>query len=507
MSTLKIIPGPMIRDGDGVSRAIENVTVDELRIKLQPKQKEFFRSIQTVPVTLFGGARGGGKSYSLRNILLIRRSLYPMSNGVIFRRTYPELEANHIRPLFQEHPALRQFWNESKKLLTLPNGSTLQFSHCANEKDIALQQGREIHDLAIDEAGQWTEAMFRTLQGSNRSSNPNIRARTILTANPGGVGHGWLKRIFIERRFNNRERPEDYSFIQSLVQDNPALIDNDPDYVYRLNSEPNEALRKAYLYGDWDIFAGQFFQEVNRQIHFIEPFAIPAHWNRFGAYDFGFNHPAAFGWFANDEDGNTYLYREIIRANCRVDQFCKQLNQFGDTKDLYPIVAGHDCWATKNVLRDEQRPPTIAEEFQAHEINLKKATIDRIQGAAQVRSYLAHQGKPGGKPRFYIFNTCPISFDCLSRMIFDPDRPEDVLKVDATDGDPMSGDDAYDMIRYGLMSRPMITDPVHKAVPKYSSEWYQQQSNPENMWQQEREYLEKQRHDGQWPDMGDWPEG
>ena len=232
---------------------------------------------------------------------------------------------------------------------------------------------------------------------------------------------------------------------------------------------------------------GQFFQEISRQIHFIQPFEIPSHWNRFGAYDYGFNHPAAFGWFANDEDGNTYLYREFIRAQLRVDQFAKELINFTDTAKLYPIVAGHDCWTHKSVLREEAKPPTVAEEFSAHEIQLKKATIDRIQGAAQLRSYLAWQGKANNKPRFYIFNTCPISFDCISRMIFDPDKPEDVLKVDASEGNPMSGDDAYDMIRYGLMSRPLLTDRPDNKHPKYSAKWYQQQS--ENIWDQEREHF------------------
>ena len=474
-----------------------------LEILLQPKQKLFLQTIENTPVTFYGGAKGGGKSKALQLIQLIRRLKYPNSVGVIFRRSYPELEGNHIRPLFQSYPELRQYYNESKKLITFPNGSTLQFCHCENEKDISLYQGREIHDLSIDEAGQWTEGMFKTLLGSNRSGASGIVPRAMLTGNPGGVGHGWLKRLFVERRFSDRERPEDYAFIQALVADNQALVDNDPAYVHRLNAEPNEALRKAYLYGDWDIFAGQFFQEISRSVHFIDPFTIPSHWNRFGAYDYGFNHPAAFGWFANDEDGNTHLYREFVRAQLRVDQFALKIKEFNDTETLYPIVAGHDCWTQKNVLRDDAKPPTIAEEFTTHGIVLKKAVVDRIQGAAQLRSYLAWQGKPDNKPRFYIFNTCPISFDCISRMIFDPDRPEDVLKVDASEGNPLSGDDAYDMVRYGLMSRPLLTDRPDDKHPKYSAKWYQQQST--NIWEREREHIEKQQNEGQWPSDGGWP--
>ena len=442
----------------------------ELRFALQPKQREFLQTIENTPVTFYGGAKGGGKSYAVRAIMLLRRFQYPGSQGAIFRKTFPELEGNHIRPLFQQWPFLREYYNESKKILALPNGSTLQFCHCNNEADVDLYQGREFHDLAIDEAGQWTEAAFRKLQGSNRSSISGIKARTILTGNPGGPGHQWLKRIFVERRFNERERSEDHAFIQALVGDNQALLSNDPDYVFRLQSEPNEALRKAYLYGDWDIFAGQYFGEIRREVHLIKPFVIPHHWNRFGAYDFGFNHPAAFGWFAVDEDGNVYLYREFIKPQLRVDQFAKAINEYEDTERLYPIVAGHDCWA-KKVVMNETSPPTIAEEFSKHGIHLKKAVIDRIQGAAQVRSYLAWQGRPNLKPRFFIFDTCPLSFDAIARMLHDPDKPEDVLKVDAVEGDINTGDDAYDMVRYGLMSRPYLSEPVKVSHPWGSAEY------------------------------------
>lgn len=391
----------------------------EIKIALQPKQRQFLKAIEKYPITFYGGAKGGGKSKGLRLIMLLRRFQYPGSHGALFRRTYPELEANHIRPLLEEFPKLLPYWNDSKKLLSLPNGSSLQFCHCQNEKDVRLYQGREFHDLGIEEAGEWTEAMIRYLLGSNRSSKKGIKARCMLTGNPGGIGHAFLKRLFVERRFNPNEFPEDYAFVQALVDDNQALIINDPGYVRKLDSEPNEALRKAYRYGDWDIFAGQFFTEIRREKHLIKAFKIPAHWNRFGAYDFGFNHPAAFGWFASDEDGNVYMYREFLKAQLRIDQFAREINKHADTKQLYPIVAGHDAWAKKNVI-NEQSPPTIAEEFAkpANGIHLKRAIIDRIQGASQLRSYLAWQGVAGGKelPRLFIFDTCPLTYEGIARF-------------------------------------------------------------------------------------------
>lgn len=474
----------------------------ELKIALQPKQQLFRKAMDEFPVTFYGGAKGGGKSHGMRNIFLLRRVEQPGTAGGIFRKSYPELEANHIRPLFAQFPALREYWNDSKKILTLPNKSILEFCYCKNEADVDLHQGREYDDLGIEEAGQWTPTMITRLRGSNRTSKPGVKPRTALTGNPGGIGHGYLKRIFIDRRFQDRERPSDYHFIQALVDDNKALLDNDPDYVHRLDSEPNEALRRAFRYGDWNIFAGQFFQEISKDVHLIKPFQIPPHWNRFGAYDYGYNHPAAFGWFANDEDGNTYLYREFIKAGVRVDQFAEFVNRFPDTGSLYPIVAGHDCWTQKSTLRDDKQPPTVAEQFLTHGIQLSRAVIDRIQGAAQLRDYLAWQGRPNNKPRFYIFDNCPVAFDTISRMIHDPDRVEDVLKVDATEGDPLSGDDAYDMVRYGLMSRPTITDPIVPKLVRGSPAWHAKMN--ENLFDQALEHFQKEQQDreGGWPGIG-----
>lgn len=460
----------------------------EIEISLTEKQKLFRKSIETTPVTLYGGAKGGGKSHGLRNIFLLRRFEFERSNGAIFRKTYPELEANHIRPMLNQFPVLSRYYNESKKILTLPNGSTLEFCYCESEKDIDRYQGREFHDLGIEEAGQWTEVMFQRLRGSNRSARADIRPRTALTGNPGGIGHKWLKRLFIQRQFKPTERPQDYSFVQALVYDNPALIKNDPDYVHRLEAEPNETLRKAFKDGDWDIFAGQFFSEIRRDIHFVKAFTPPVHWNRFGAYDFGFNHPAAFGWFCVDEDGNVYMYRELIQAKVLVGVFAQMLKKFPDTKHLYPIVAGHDCWAKKNVMNAEN-PPTIADEFKKNGIILKHATIDRVQGASQLRAHLAWENSPNQKPKFFVMDNCPITFDCLTRMMHDERNIEDVLKVDSVNGDPMTGDDPYDMVRYGLMNRPILSQPVPVAYKFGSPEW--QVREVERMEEDAKEHFER----------------
>lgn len=425
-------------------------------ISLTNKQIEFYEASKQYPVVFYGGARGGGKSFGLRNICLIRALETPNLNIAIFRKTYPELRANIIDPLLQEHPWLVNFYNKSEHIIRLPNNSTIEFCHLQNSVDVHLYQGREYDIIGIEEAGQWEEEVFHRLRGSNRTSKPGVNPCMLLTGNPGGIGHSWLKRLFVDRDYKARERAGDYYFISAQVYDNPILMENDPDYVHRLEAEPNEVIRRAYLNGDWDVFAGQFFSEWRREIHVVEPFEIPGHWNRFCAYDPGHFHPTAMGWFACDELGFVYMYREYVERGKRPDEIARMYHSFGDSDKISGIFAGRDCWSVK-----ADGGPTIAEQFtrlpNGLPIFLTEANTDRIQGANQVRSFLAWQNLPDGVkgPRLKIFKNCEHTINCLPKMLHDPKRAEDVLKVDATENDPYGGDDCYDMVRYALMSRPL----------------------------------------------------
>lgn len=446
----------------------------EIRFALTKKQREFDAAVNKYPVVFYGGSRGSGKSYALRNIILKRRFVYPGSIGYIFRKTFAELEANHISPLFSQFPMLREFYNDGKKTMRLPNGSELRFAYCDHSSDLAKFQGREIHDLGIEEVGDWPEHFYEVLRASNRSSREGIPARTILTGNPGGIGHQFLRRLFITRDYRDGENPSDYHFVSARVNDNPALLKADPGYAKRLSSIKSETLRRAWLEGDWDLQAGQFFSELRRDIHFIDPFTIPKHWKWFGGYDYGYNHPAGWHWWVNDEDGNVYLTHEIIRPKMSLpeqgflvaehEKSLVKSNQKEFTNTIFE--AGHDCWAKK-----KSSDPTIAEELQKEfsrngvRCVLKRANIDRKLGAANLRERIRVFTKDGKKTaRLFIFKTCPITWDCLTRMIHDPDNVEDVLKVDAVDGDPMTGDEGYDTARMAVASRPPIALKIEKPI-------------------------------------------
>lgn len=445
----------------------------ELRIALTPKQSEFDRALQTTENVFYGGARGGGKSHGLREIWLKRRIEIPNSYGVIFRKTYPELYGNHIDPLLQKFPSLRDWWSNQHKELRFPNGSVLAFRYCQHESDLGLHQGQEYHDLGIDEVGDWPEHWFWTLKASNRSARPGIRPRCGLTGNPGGIGHKWLKRLFIVRAFKPTEDPAAFAFVQAFAEDNPALMEHDPGYTGRLEANPNKLLVRAWRRGDWDLQAGQFFDMLTRETHMVEPFEIPAYWQRGGAFDWGFNHPAAFGWFAMDTDGNAFMYREHVCPGQRVEEIVEHILSFPDSLRLAPIPAGWDCWVKHGT------GPSVEESWLAAargKLVLEKATIDRVPGAQQVRDYLVVRENG---PRLRFFNTCPITFDCLTRMTHDIKKPEDVLKVDAVEGDPWTGDDPYDMIRHFLMSRPQIA--VEPAKPQ-RRKYYEKSDVPPVNW-------------------------
>ena len=446
----------------------ESPTV-KIEIALQKKQSMFDREVTRTENTFYGGAKGGGKSHGLREIMLKRRLEYANSRGVIFRKTWPEILDNHIDPLLKKFPVLQKYYTAARKEIALPNGSVLLFRHCDHARDLKKFQGQEYHDLGIEEAGEWAEDWFWTLKGSNRSSNPAIKPRCLMTGNPGGEGHKWLKRLFIERNFRPLENPADFAFISAKVYDNPALMKADPGYVDRLRANKNEALVKAYLEGSWDILAGQFFDVLSRDTHMIEPFEIPEHWRRFGMFDTGYNHPAAFIWMATDEDGNCYIYRELAIANLRTEEFAQRVMQYEDSALIRSAPAGHDCWTKHG------GGPSVEEKFGAatnYKLVLHKASIDRIAGAGHIRDYLAI--RENGKPRLFIFKNCPMTYDALARMTHDDRNPEDVLKVDAVDGDPWTGDDLYDCLRYGLMDRPRtsLAPPKPKRRRYYEDDGY-----------------------------------
>lgn len=444
----------------------------EIEITLQPKQKEAFKKSLVTPVLFYGGAKGGGKSYLIRAKELYRRLKYPKTKGLIVRKTYPELLSNHIRKLFEEYPITRDWYNKSEKILYYPNGSITEFSYLQSTDDVYTYQGRDYEDISVDEITQHEEEVYKILKTSLRTSNPNLREMgfipsMLLTGNPGGIGHMWVKRLFVDKLYKPEESPDQYDFVQAFVQDNQALLRADPDYIKRLNDLP-EHLRRAYLEGDWNVHAGQAFSELNYHVHVIEPFELPINTRYFAGFDWGYNHPFSFVVFAIVEDGTVYVIKHYTDRNKRPDEVAKGILEF--TKGLSPIniYAGLDLWS------HHQGGPAIVDQFMENGVNknngcfIVKAYDDRIQRVASVRKYIAYKNTADNKPKLFFFRNTLDVFNCVSAMQFDAKRPEDVLKMDA-DSDGIGGDDSYDAFSYGLNTWLNAPDPRKVEYPKDSA--------------------------------------
>lgn len=415
------------------------------------KQKEFFAS--THRYTAYGGARGGGKSWALRRKLVLMALRYPKIRILLVRRTFPEIKENHLFPLLSELKGIAQY-KESSKTFIFPTGSVIVLGYCDSERDVLRYQGQEYDVIALDEATQLTEFQFSTFKACLRGANPYPK-RMYLTCNPGGVGHSWVKRLFIDRVYNEGENEADYHFIPARVYDNKALTESDPEYVNALKSLPT-SLRKAWLDGDWNVFEGQFFPEFSKEIHTTAPYSIPHGYTRFAALDYGFDMLAVL-WFAASPDGTLTVYRELAMPGLTLSKAAQAVveNTFGE--ELSYVVASPDLWNRRQdtgasgvavMSRAEGMPPII------------KADDRRIPGWRAVREVLAHRDE--APPKLQIFSTCTELSRCLESLLYDRIRPEDASST------PHAITHLPEALRYGVMSHAPSAQGVSEFLP-YSS--------------------------------------
>ena len=261
---------------------------------------------------LYGGARGGGKSECGRAWMTIDVE-NPLYRGLVIRKNSADMKdwVDKAQQLYSGFGA--RFVDGEFRF---PWGAKIYTGHLKDDSSYEKYQGQEIHRLNIEELTQIPNVeRYLRLLSSVRSTVPGLKPRVFTSANPGGPGHGWVKERFIEGKepmkiYRDPVTGRGRVFIPATIDDNPILMSNDPDYVKFLEGLP-EALMKAWRYGDWDVFAGQYFSEWNPRVHVVEPFTVPKTWRKFGAYDHGRANPACFHWYAVDWDGNVYVYREL----------------------------------------------------------------------------------------------------------------------------------------------------------------------------------------------------
>lgn len=380
---------------------------------VNPKQDLFFKA--RTRYIGYGGARGGGKSWALRKKITLMCLRYSGIKILLLRRTYPELKENHVNTLLVELKGLARY-KETDKVFTFQNGSTIKLGYCASESDVLQYQGNEYDVICLDEATQFTEYQYQTLTACLRGAN-NFPKRMYLTCNPGGVGHEWVKRLFISRKYKQKEKAEEYTFIPATVFDNAVLMEKDPGYVDMLNNL-DEGLRQAWRDGNWDMLAGQYFSEFDRSVHVIEPFEIPKHWKRYRAIDYGLDCLACL-WVAVDERGDYYIYREYAESDKVISAGASDITELSEEEDIIYTVAPDDLWS-----RSQETAKSKADIFREHGLPLLKGNRNRETGWLAVKELLTVKN---GESRLKIFSNCTELIECLPALQRDAKKPTDCM--------------------------------------------------------------------------------
>lgn len=426
---------------------------------LNPKQKEFCQARSKY--VGYGGARGGGKTHVLRiKAMMGAVKGYPGIRILIVRREYPELEQTIIVPMRKMIPKELATYNGTMHMFSFANGSIIKFGHYGAGDDLEYQ-GQEYDWIFMDEATQFTERQFRTLGACLRGTT-KIPRRIYLTCNPGGIGHFWVKRLFITRdyRLDKGERPEDYTFIAATVEDNPQLMAESPDYIQNLDLLP-EDIRQAHRYGDWDAMSGVFFPEVTWKTHVISDFwRIPAEWRKYRAFDYGLDMFACL-WIAVDYDGRAYVYRQVNRSGLIVSAAAAlMLDMTPAWEQISATIAPPDMWN-----RQKDTGKSMAELFMESGVGIIAASNSRLQGWMALKEALKPMKDPEDRPGLLLCESCRELFGHLTTIQHDEKKPEDC----AVEPHDLTHD--TDALRYFAVTRLMAAErPAEPEPPELGQE-------------------------------------
>lgn len=448
-----------------------------------PKQIEFMRRWEDE--ALYGGAAGGGKSDALVAEAL-RQVHIPHYKGLIIRKTFPQLSELVDKTLnYYTRAFPKAVYNSSRHCWTFPSGAKIYFGSLQHTKDRLRYQGQAYDYIAFDELTHFTFDEYSYLFSRNRPNGPGTRCYMRATANPGGIGHGWVKERFItpapamttmwedvKIRFpNGREetRRKSRIFVPSTVFDNPQLLQNDPDYITRLAALP-EAEKNALLYGDWGSFSGQVFIEWRNDpdhyhdrinTHVIAPFKVPQEWTIHMSMDWGYRKPFSVGWYAVDYDKRIYRIREYYGSKNGAPNVGAEMEPAAVARELKKIEAddpnlrGRRIWRVADpAIFGTQTGESVAQMFAREGVYFEKGEHARIDGKMQIHNRLAFD--EDGKPMLYVFNTCRNFIRTVPNLVYDDKNVEDVN----TTGE----DHIYDELRYMCMN--YVIAPRKNVPPK-----------------------------------------
>jgi hypothetical protein len=453
--------------------------------------------------------------------MLLRRLKYPCTTGLILRRTYPELYKSHLIKLFEEFPQTRRWYKEQPKEMIFPNGSRLFFGSAEHEKDMSAFYSAEFADIMVDESQEFSQNELEQLTGSNRcTSNPDITPKFLYSFMPGQseaglppIGLPYLKRVLVDGDLMPEERKEKWAFLQAFGWDNIEWARKElgwfkddrgqwqcsedgvseeefyswseaqrreffiehTEYGRKIAALTNKGLRDAWLYGKWDSFQGQFFQQWDRKRHVItreEAGQRVQPWHKkWPSGDWGFEHPHAVLWHAQDEHGRVITYRELWGRRTNETDLGKKIGEkSGGDKLRHGFVFSWD--AGKLSARSDPKFPKSISQMLADALpdgHPKPHPADsspgsRIAGARLMSDLLDND-------MWQISEDCEMLIKCMPTLLRDPDNPEDVLKVDYSSN--QIGDDPYDAARMGLQymlgsSVPPVAVVAERRIAQYA---------------------------------------
>lgn len=411
-------------------------------------QTEFLAASETD--VLYGGAAGGGKSYAML-VDPLRYAHRAAHRGLIIRRSMPELREliDKSRELYPKaFPGCK--YREVEKMWNFPSGAKIEFGFLERDADVYRYQGQAYSWIGFDEITHLpTEFSWNYLASRLRTTDSEIIPYMRCTANPGGVGAHWVKKRYID--------PADYNesfegsdgltrkFIPAKLDDNPYLA-KDGRYEKMLMALP-PTQRKQLLEGNWDVNEGAAFTEFNLEDHVIPPFEIPINWERVKGIDYGYASESACVWATVDpSDGTLIVYRELYQKGLTGQDLGYAITEM-ELQDPFSVAGVLDTAAWN---RTGTTGPTVGETLVRQGHKLRRADKNRIQGKIQIHEYLRVQHT--GRPKIQIFNTCPNLIREIQSIPLDSSNPEDV--------DTKAQDHAYDALRYLIMSRPRVNDPL-----------------------------------------------
>lgn len=419
-----------------------------------PRQREFHKSAEKY--RLFGGAAGPGKTKALLWEAIRQANKWAGVDTLLLRRTFPELEASLITYFRRDVPRwLYQNYNEAKHIITWHNGSTTRFGYSASENDIYQYQGAEFLFIGIDELTLFTLGQWQFLTSRNRCAIPGTTPNMAGATNPGNIGHAWVKALWVDRRpapgmdRPGQYDPSDYAFIRATIADNP-LYKDDADYLKTLDALPRH-LRQAFLEGDWNVFAGQYFDifDVRRHTVRAEQIGLESWWPRWISIDWGYEHPSAVYWHTMRPDGVVVTYREYVVNHLTPNDLAKGIVGRNGGEKIAAVYLSPDAFArhTSELTIAHQLGYVLAEKGLPLPV---PADDDRVGGWMLIYQMLQDE-------KWMIADSCPQLIDCLPTLVRDPANVEDVQKMD--------GDDPADSARYGLKSRlPWVRPPIEARV-------------------------------------------